>query len=314
MLNRKFFLSLALLCLFVCAGGLVSCDDGEKAHEISLHRREELQAPAGQEEAVTYAYLPQYAHALSFERHQPLIAYLSQATGVPFRQVFPRSFEEHVEMFKRGEIDISFSNPFIYVKLAENGAKAFARVVEEGGTPDFRGQIIVRGDNRAITTIEDVRGKGWIAVDPLSAGGFLFPLGFFLERGIRPEDFREIAFAPGQGGKQENVVMAVYTGRYDIGTIREGTLDVLAERIDTGRLRVLAETPAYPGWVYAVRSDLDPKLTKWIGDAMFRLDIDDPAHAAILKAAKIEGIIPATDEDYDPVRRLVKVTATYAEW
>ena len=35
------------------------------------------------------------------------------------KQVFPDTFDEHMRMVGQGKIDISFSNPFVYVGLAE---------------------------------------------------------------------------------------------------------------------------------------------------------------------------------------------------
>lgn len=293
-------LLLALLVLPV----LVSCSD-EKPVKVDLSKREDLVAPR-MVEAITYAYLPQYSHTISYQRHRRLLEYLRKTTGLPLRQIFPDTFDEHVKMVERGEIDISYSNPFVYVRLAKAGAQAFARVIEPSGEPSFRGQIIARADNAAVTSVDDCRGKRWIAVDPNSAGGFLFPLGLFYNHGIRLSDFETVDFAPGPGGKQEKVVLAVHAGVYDIGTIRKGTLDVVKNKIDLDSIRVLAETRTYPGWVYSARKGLDPAVVDAIAKAMFALDQDTPEHRAILSAAGMQGISPARDLDYDPVRKLAE--------
>ena len=296
---------LAGLLMAVFALACAGCGDDESVVRVDLDKRERLMLPQPKE-AITYAYLPQYSHTISFERHRALLEYLRTVTGLPLRQIFPDTFEEHIKMVERGEIDISYSNPFVYIRLARAGATAFARSVEPSGKPDFRGQVICRSDNPTIRNISDCKGKRWIAVDPGSAGGYLFPLGLFYDHGIRLRDFSEVDFAPGPGGKQEKVVLAVHAGAYDIGTIRKGTLDVVARKIHLGDIRVLAETRAYPGWVYAARQGLDPDIVKAVAKAMFALDGGDPEHAAILKAAGMRGIIPARDLDYDPVRELAR--------
>ncbi|SKA81822.1 phosphonate transport system substrate-binding protein [Paucidesulfovibrio gracilis DSM 16080] len=291
--------------LIVVFGCLSGCGDDEPFVRVDLSRREELAARPPRE-AVTYAYLPQYSHAVSYERHRQLLEYLRRETGLPLRQIFPDTFDEHIEMVKRGEIDISFSNPFVYIQLARDGARAFARIVEPDGRPFFRGQIICRSDNRSIHTLQDCRGKRWIAVDPNSAGGYLFPLGLFLERGLRVDDFSQIAFAPGPGGKQEKVVLSVHSGTYDLGSIRKGTLDILADKVDLSKIRVLAETRDYPGWVYAARRGLDPEVVRKVREAMFALDPARPDDERILTIAGMRGIVPAADHDYDEVRALVR--------
>ena len=294
----------ALFALCALAAFASGCSD-EKPVKVDLSKREDMVAPR-MVEAITYAYLPQYSHTISYQRHRQLLEYLRKATGLPLRQIFPDTFEEHVKMVERGEIDISYSNPFVYVRLAKAGAQAFARVLEPSGEPNFQGQIIARADNAAVTDVDDCRGKRWIAVDPNSAGGYLFPLGLFYDHGIKLSDFETVDFAPGPGGKQEKVVLAVHAGVYDIGTIRKGTLDVVKNKIDLGAIRVLAETRSYPGWVYAARKGLDPAVVDAIAKAMFALDVDTPEHRAILRAAGMQGIIPARDIDYDPVRILAE--------
>jgi len=296
-----------LIALLVCAGLLLGgCGEGEQEKTVDLAEREEVTVYRP-ENAITYAYLPQYAHTVSYERHHLVIEYLSRTTGLTIRQVFPDTFDEHMHMVGRGLIDLTFSNPFIYVKIADRyGARAFARIVEPQGQENFRGQIICRADNTEIKTLADLKGKRLIAVDPTSAGGYLYPWGWILENGLRKEDFAEITFAPGPGGKQEKVVMAVYSGKYGVGLIREGTLDILADKIDLKQIRVLAYSRWYPGWVYAARRGLDPVSLEKIKKALLALNIKTPEHKAILEKAGFVAVIPAQDGDFNAVRRLAE--------
>jgi phosphonate transport system substrate-binding protein len=298
------YLVTLLLCACVFLGG---CGDNEPVKKVDLAQREEVTVYRP-DNAITYAYLPQYAHTVSYERHHLVVDYLSRATGMTFRQVFPDTFDEHMHMVGRGLIDITFSNPFIYVKIADRyGARAFARIVEARGKENFRGEIICRADDPQIKTLADIKGKRLIAVDPTSAGGYLYPWGWILEHGIRKEDLAEIAFAPGPGGKQEKVVMAVLSGKYDVGTIREGTLDIMAGKIDLKQIRVLAYSRWYPGWVYAARSGLDPAVVNKIKTALLALNMNNPEDAAILQKAGFIAVIPAKDEDFNSVRRLAEM-------
>ena len=228
---------------------LSGCGQDEPTYRVDLSKTKSVSLTQ-EVNVVTYAFLPQYSHTVSHKRHRLLVDYVRRETGLNVKQIFPNTFDDHMCLVDQGKIDISYSNPFIYVKIAQQfGAWAFARAVEVYGKKDFRGQIICRADNQALQSIDDCRGKRWIAVDPGSAGGYLYPLGYFMENGLKKQDFAEIAFAPGPGGKQENVVLAVYAGRYDIGSIREGTLDVAANKIDVSQIRVLGHTRWYPGWV-----------------------------------------------------------------
>ncbi|WP_462324290.1 phosphate/phosphite/phosphonate ABC transporter substrate-binding protein [Desulfoplanes sp.] len=293
-----------LLGLLLILPWVSGCDRGEEVVHVDMDKRETIHRPR-QERALTYAYLPQYSHSVSYKRHNALVRYLAQKTGLAIRQVFPNTFDEHLDMVKQDRIDISFSNPMVYVRLAGTGARAFARIIEpSSGKPTFRGQIIARADNPFVNRLSDCVGKRWIAVDPLSTGGYLLALGYFLDHGISKDSFSCIDFAPGPAGKQEKAILAVYAGKYDIASIREGALQVVEQKIEPDSIKIIATTPPYPSWVYAARKDLDQQIVDQISRAMFALSLNDPEQAAILHTADMDGIIPTVDKDYDPIRRL----------
>jgi len=293
---------LFFFCMLLTALLLAACGEEERPVRVSLDKRQEITVRP-QQPAITYAYLPQYSHTESFQRHQRLVEYLAEETGLPIRQVFPDTFAHHISMFGQGKIDISFSNPFVYISLANRfGAKAMTRIVEEDGQAEFRGQIIARRDNDTIRSVEDCRGKSWVAVDPSSAGGYLFPLGHFVDHGLTLGDFKEVVFA---GGRQENVILGVYAGLHDLGTIREGALKVVENKIDINQIKVVAASKSYPGWVYAYSPRLPQEKADKIRAAMLKLDYaHDPRHRAILDAARFIGFVPSDDRDFDRVREL----------
>jgi len=305
-MNRHTLLDTIILSIALLTGCflLQACDQGGEPIRVDLDKRVDIKAEKDLD-SLTYAYLPQYSHRVSYTRHHPIVEYVFEKTGIPIRQVFPDTFQEHVQMVGRGEIDISFSNPLVYIQIASRfQARAFARIVEQGGRKTFRGQIICRADNKAIQNLQDCRQKRWIAVSPSSAAGYLFALDHFARQGIHREDFREIAFPPGAGGKQEKVVLSVYLGEFDIGSIREGTLNLVQDRIEPDSIRVLAHTRWYPGWVYAARKGLNPDHLSAIKQALLELDHDQEGHRAILNKARFTGVVPARDSDFDSIREL----------
>lgn len=280
------------------------CGEDESVIKVDLTRKEQVVLKEDMD-VITYAYLPQYSHTVSYTRHHPLIQYLRKETGLNIKQVFPDTFDQHMKMVGQKKIDISYSNPFIYVKIAHRyGAKAFARIIEKTGKDQFRGQIICRADNTTIQTISDCRKKSWIAVDSTSAGGYLYPLGHFMDHGITRQDFDQIAFAPGPGGKQEKVILSVYAGKYDIGTIREGALKVVSGKIDTDEIRIVSTTRPYPGWVYAARKNLDKQVIETLKQAFEKLDVNRKLHRDILDSAHFIKVRASDDSQFDAVRQL----------
>jgi phosphonate transport system substrate-binding protein len=289
-----------LLCL-----GLSACTVDEPPRKVDLSKREAVEVRET-DDAITYAYLPQYSHSVSYQRHNLLVEYLKKETGYPIKQIFPDTFDEHMRMVGQGKVDISFTNPYVYVKTAHRyGEKVFAQVIEDSGQKSFRGQIICRADNASIQTIQDCKGKRLIAVDLTSAGGYLYPMGHFYDHGIRQEDFAEVNFSPGPGGKQEKVILSVYAGQYDIGLIREGALHVVADRIDIRHIRVVAYSKYYPGWVYSARKDMETEVLQKIQAALFKLASDIPEHRKILANADFIQVVPSDDAEFESIRELM---------
>jgi phosphonate transport system substrate-binding protein len=253
---------------------------------------------------ITYAYLPQYSQQISLERHQDLVSFLKEKTGLDMVQVFPEDFDDHMKKVGSGEIDISFSNPFVYIKIAHlYGAEAFARIIEKEGNEMFRGEICVRKDS-PIQSIADLKGKRIMAVSLSSAGGYLFQKAMLLEAGIDPDEDLTVDFAKGVG-KQEEAFLAVYSGDCDACFVREGTRTVvMKDKVDISKVRVLAYTPWYPGWVYAGRKGLDPDIVNTIKSAMLMLDFKDPEDKVILEKAKFVKIVSSEDKDFDSIRKL----------
>ena len=146
---KKRLFSPILILIFLLAG----CSQEQPAQRIDLSKREKV-ILREDENIITYAYLPQYSHTVSYHRHHLLVEYLRKETGLNIKQIFPDTFNEHIRMVGQGRIDISYSNPFIYIKIANTyGARAFSRVVEMNNRKKFRGQIICRSDNRSIKSI-----------------------------------------------------------------------------------------------------------------------------------------------------------------
>jgi phosphonate transport system substrate-binding protein len=308
MINQEAKMRFRQMLFFICSIALIltaGCDNDLSPVKIDMSQREEV-SPGKRQPVITYAYLPQFSHTVSFERHHLMVQYLSDATGLNIQQIFPETFHEHMLMLSQGKIDISYANPFVYALTAERyRTRVFAKIIELTGEAAFGGLIITRNDSPNIQKLEDCRGKRWIAVDQFSAGGYLFGLGTFMEHGIFPEDFAEIVFAPGPGGKQESVILGVYAGRYDVGTVREGALELLKDKIDLAQIRILARTPRYPGWNYAARDGLAEEVVENIRQAMFNLNYTNPDHRIILEKAAMIGIIPAKPEDFDAVKELI---------
>jgi diguanylate cyclase (GGDEF)-like protein/PAS domain S-box-containing protein len=207
-------------------------------------------------------------------------------------------------------IDFLITNPAMYVEMeAQHGASRIITLIDNSLTL-FGGVIFCRSDRRDIQTIEDLKGKSFMAVEKDSLGGWLMAWGVFKQRGIDP--FRH--FAPMRfGGSHKSVVYAVRDGKVDAGTVRTDTLERLAQdgSIRLSDFRVINEkhyqgfpllvsTPLYPEWPLAKMKHTPEGLAKLVAIELLGMPPDSPAN----QAAGIGGwTIPL---DYEQVHDLMK--------
>jgi len=71
--------------------------------------------------------------------------------------------------------------------------------------------------------------------------------------------------------------------------------------------RVLAYTPEIPADNVAVINELDPQLAERVRSGLVDLAASEEGARVLLELYDIEGLVPAVDADYDPVRHMVEV-------
>lgn len=243
------------------------------------------------------AILPLYSAITLFDRFDPLMRYLSRKTGFEFKLVIPKDFEDFFDMVKRGDVEYSYSNPYIYTQLADQGyLKAITNTIKPPTGDIFRGIIITHADSD-MSTISDLKGKDVMIVSPRSAGGYLAQKLFLLENGIDVDKDLHLI----DGKRQEQVILNVYRKKVDAGFVRESALRVLKEELDLSKIKVLATTPYIPNWPFASTRKAAPETTMVVQRSLLKLTDGD-----VLSAAQIDGFKAASDSDFNTIREWIR--------
>lgn len=247
--------------------------------------------------SVKVAILPLYSAITLFDRFDPLMRYLSVKTGHEFKLVIPRDFEDFFEMVRTGQVHFSYSNPYIYIQLADKGhLNALVNTVLAESGDIFRGIIITHRDSD-IRTLEDLRGKKVMIVSFRSAGGFLAQKLFLFEKGI--DVFKDLRLIDGK--RQESVILNVYRKSVDAGFVRESALDVLKEELDLGRIHILARTPYIANWPFAATKKADEHIILLTRKTLLEMKAPE-----VFGAAQISRFKQATDRDFDELRSWIR--------
>jgi len=244
---------------------------------------------------------------------QPTMDYLTETIpGYTFEMV-PQGVEEMPELAKNDGANFFIVNSGMYVDFeASYGANRIATLKNlrlGKAYTKFGGVIITKADRSDLNTIQDLKGKDFMAVTPNAFGGWQMAEGVLYEAGIEKAEkfFNTIDY----GKTHDNVIKAVANGQVDAGTIRTDALERAVQRGEakladfkiineqqTEGFPFLHSTPLYPEWPFASAKGNSLELEELVAKALFDLPKNSPA----AKAAKAEGwTVPL---NYRPVHDL----------
>jgi len=233
-------------------------------------------------------------------------SYLSEKMGEQVT-IIPLKFTDIEPAVINKQIDFMLANSAFYVEMEKkHHVRAIATMINSNkGTAlkEFGGVIFVRADS-PIQTLADIKGKKFMCVNRSSFGGAHMAQHLLLENGI---DVTKEAAAFIEGGKHDNVVLAVKNGSVDVGTVRSDTLERMQEegKIKMSDFRILNQvkdnfpfahsTRLYPEWPMAALATTNKAVADKMAAALTAMGKDDPA----AKAAKVIGW--SAPADYKPV-------------
>ena len=284
---RRHVLLIACLSFFILAGCSESKTAPPKAH-------------LSEAKSLTIGLIPEQNIFRQMERYEPLAGYLSKKIGVKIKLKVLTRYGNIIDNFVSEGMDGAFFGSFTYaLSHAKVGVEVLVRPENDKGISVYHGLLLVRKDG-LIRSAEDMKGKRFAFVDKATTAGYLFPLAYFKENGIKDYRtyFKEVYFA----GTHEGVIEDVLNKKADIGAAKNTVFDRLAmadERIKN-ELLVLDQSPEVPENGLAVRKDLDSTLKKKLKEALLNMQ-NDPDGKNVLNRFGAKKFIETTEKDYGPV-------------
>ena len=233
----------------------------------------------------------------------PLAEYLSRATGQPVRIVISKNYQQHITQIGEDKLDIAFMGPVSYVRLVDKyGPKPILARLEINGSPTFQGHIISRAAG-PIKTIGDIKGKTFAFGDPESTMSHLVPRYMLWKAGISTEDLAGFDFL----GNHDNVALAVLSGKYDAGAVKEAVF----HKYESRGLHSVEATPKLSEHLFVARADMPKETLERLREAMLTLH-QQADGMKILHAIKktMTRLVPAQYSDYDNLRLILDELAS----
>ena len=238
---------------------------------------------------------------------QPVVEILRKKLHMEVQPFVATDYTGVVEALRVNKLDIAFLTPASYV-LAKNEANV--RVIlksERKGIPFYYAAIIVRAESD-IRSLDDLRGKTFAFGDSLSTTGNVIPRKMLRDRGIDPvRDFKQVLYS----GGHDATVLAVLNGKVDAGATYANSPDgedtawmrYLKDEAESKKIRAIAFSEPIPADNLVVSAALDRGLAEKIEQIFIDLSHDPHGKKMLRELYQIDGFVPATDGDYDSVRR-----------
>lgn len=234
------------------------------------------------------------------EYYLPLTHLLSEKLRVKVNLNIAKDYKTHIDLIGRDKIDIAYMGPASYVAMVDKygNKRLIARQVIKG-KPTFKGNIIIRSDSN-INKLNDLKGKRFAFGDPNSTMSHLVPRYMLVKQGITKDKLKSLSFL----GSHDNVAIAVLTGEFDAGAVKEAVFHKYQEK----GIKSLASTPELSEHLFVVSNKVSNKKLKEIRNIFMNLKNNNEGKQ-VLKGIKktITGMGEVADKDYDNLREILNL-------
>jgi phosphate/phosphite/phosphonate ABC transporter binding protein len=234
---------------------------------------------------------------------QPVTQHLEKLTRRKWEAWVGASYEDNIEAFVSGKLDLAQFGGVTYVLLKEREPDAipcFQRDTDQ----KFQALFVVPAGS-SVEKLTELKGKEVAFVDELSTAGFVIPAIELLNAGVDPAKDVRAKFLHAH----DEVLREVAEGNVDAGAVDARVKDLLSfqGKIDREKLKTIKTSAPFPDDVWVASPRLDAKLRKKIVDGFTSLDGARGNDGQVLAALEANQYIPADDATYDDLRAKVKL-------
>lgn len=239
---------------------------------------------------LVFGVLNQQSAVKTAERWNPILKYLTEATGLQFQLKMGQTVQDTDAMMGRGEFDLAFTNHNFRTEY-DGVYKVMARWA---GKPIYG--VIAVDEASKVRTLKDLSGKRVAFPSQEAFAAYAVPMQALLAQGVKVE----AVFA----GNQEGALAQLKARQVEGAAVNSRYLSQFAA-INQWRYREIFTSQGFAELPVIAH----PRLAKVQSDAIRQALIsmkDNPKGVAALEAAKAPGFEVATEQDYANVRKIYR--------
>ena len=245
-----------------------------------------------QQAPLLFGVLNQQSPALTAERWNPILHYVTSKSGVPLRFRMGATVNETNAMMGRGEFDLVFTNHNFRTEYDAIGYRVIAR----WGGDSIRSVVAVAPDS-PITRLEQLAGKKVTFPSRDAFVGYAVPVVALKKAGVQVEEVL--------AGNQEGAMAQLKARRVEAAAVNSRFLAQYSER-EGVLFRAIFTSEPFPELAVVAHPRVAAPVVDKVRQALLAMKTD-PLAGPVLEQAKSPGFEPATDRDYDAVRRVYRL-------
>ncbi len=273
-----------------------------------------LTGTAAGAEPFTFTAIPDQNESRLMSLFGKVADYLQKRLDTPVRYVPVKSYAAAVTAFRNNEVQMAWFGGLsgVQARRMVPDSRALAQGAEDR---HFRTYFIAheKADVEPADEFpEAIAGETFTFGSKGSTSGRLMPE-FYIrqELGAPPEEvFERVGFS----GDHSRTIALIDSGAYAVGAVNFKVWQTAVEegRVNTDRVQVIWKTPPYPDYHWVMRGDADERFgsgfTARVRDILLKLEDKE-----ILQAFPRSEFVPASNADYQPIRRTAHQIGLLAE-
>ncbi len=241
------------------------------------------------------------------QRFGKVAAYLETQLGVSVKYIPVKSYAAAISAFRNNQVQLAWFGGLSGVKARDlvSGSEALAQGIEDQQFETYFIANTATGLQFSDTFPGGIRDKVFTFGSKGSTSGRLMPEYYVREyfKSSPKEVFSRVGFS----GDHSRTIALVQSGAYEVGVVnfKVWQSEKQQGKIDSNKVSVIWKTPTYPDYQWSVRGDVNNTWGKGFKEKIRQalLAMND---ADLLAAFPRSGFIPASNEDYKPIKNVAK--------